>query len=231
MGKNYNLAMRYKDTPLPIETFNSIRGSINDACRHYILGRACIAEKERLLSSGSNLHDLGSEFGYAQSSVQKFVAYAKAIDYLQSISPELVMKILEGNIRLSMENTMRLSHEEVNEIFRIAELLSDKDIKVSDIFPCRESKTRKELRPKQTAVLVNEKPATIKDTPTYDPDAPVSSLSYTIPSWVSAIEKVFMNIDLSAISIKARYKLRKELVILADTAGVLIDTLREKNDG
>lgn len=231
MGKNYNLAMRYKDVPLPIETFSSIRSSINDSCRHYILGRACIIEKERLLSSGSDLHDLGSGFGYAKSSVQKFVTYAKAIDYLQSVSPALVIKILDGNIRLSMENTIRLSHKEISEIFRIAELLSNKDTKVADIFPCRESKTRKALRRKLATVPVSGKPATIKDIPAYDPDALASSLSYTIPSWVNTIERVFMNVDFCTISVKARYKLRKELVILADTAGIMIDTLREKNDG
>ena len=228
MSRNYDLAMQYKDTHLTVEMFRTIQDSINDACRHYILGRACITDKERLMASGDNLKILGNKFGYAKSSADKFVLYAKAIDYLQTVAPDLAKKILEGNIRLSMENTLLLSHKNTNEIFRISGLLSDKNVKVADIFPPRGSQTRKKSRPKQTAVPVKEKPATIKDTPTYDPDAPLSSLSYTIPSWVSAIEKVFMNVDLSTISVKARYRLRKELVVLADTAGVMLDILREE---
>jgi hypothetical protein len=156
------------------------------------------------------------------------VAYAKAIDYLQTVAPELVVKILEGNIRLSMENTALLSYKKTSEIFRITELLSNKKNKVADIFPPRGSQTRKVSRPMQPTAPIIEKPVTIKDTPIYDADAPIASLSYTIPSWVGAIEKVFMNVDFAAISVKARYRLRKELVVLADTATVMLDRLREE---
>ena len=228
MNNNYDLAMWYKDTPLTVENYRTIQDSINDSCRHYILGRACIAEKKRALTSGDNLDTLGREFGYARSSVDRFVSFAKAIDYLQSVAPELVKKILEGNIRLSMENTILLSHKETSEIFRISEHLSDKRVKVSDVFPCEVSKARKKSKPKKIAAPVMKKASTNKDTPIYDPDAPVSSLSYTIPSWVNAIEKVFMNVDFSTISAKARYRLRKELVVLADTAGVMLDIIREE---
>lgn len=226
MSSNYDMAMRYKDTPLTVETFRTIQNRINNACRQYILGRACIVEKKRLLASGKKIDTLGSEFGYARSSADKFVAYANAIDCLQAVAPELVEKILEGNARLSLKNTLLLSYKNTSEIFRTEELLSDKKNKVSDIFPPRESKKRKRSRTKQIATPIIQKPVTIKDTPVYDADAPVSSLSYTIPSWVGAIEKVFMNVDFTTTSVKARYRLRKELVVLADTAAVMLDILR-----
>jgi hypothetical protein len=226
MGNNYKLAMWYKDKPLTVEMYKKINDSINSPCRHYILGHACIAEGKRRTESGESLDTLGRDFGYSKSSAEKFMSYARAIDYFQTIVPGLVAKIFDGGSRLAMDNTLRLANKEKSEILRIAELLSNPQIMVSDLFPKKKYKTKKTSAP--TAPLVKKKPVSIKDTPAYDPDAPVSSLSYTIPSWVSAIEKVFMSVDINTISVKARYRLRKELVVLADTAGVMLDILREE---
>ena len=231
MNGNYDLAMRYKDTSMSSDEYRAIQGGINSACRHFILGRACIAEKERLYQSGSKLNTLGKEFGYAKASADKFISYAKAIEHFQSVAPDLARKILEGEIRLSMKDAVLLSRKETSEIIRIGDLLTDKRIKVADIFPRRGGKARKNSKPKLTSIPVKDKTPTIKDMPAFDPDAPVSGLSCTIPSWVGAIEKVFMTVDFNTISVKARYKLRKELVMLADTAGVVIEMIRLKNDG
>jgi hypothetical protein len=72
-----------------------------------------------------------------------------------------------------------------------------------------------------------KKPATVKDVPQYDPDAEALSLTYTIPTWVNSIERIFTGCDFSQISFNARYKLRKELTSLICSAETLIDITRK----
>jgi len=227
MGKNYDLANLYGNAPLTVEIYSSIKNSINYPCRRYVLGHAYIAAKAHRREPNEDFEDFGNEFGYSNSSLEKFASYAKGIDYIHSFAPELVERIMDGGVRLSMENTLQLVQKKRSDIFRIIELLEDDKVKVSDVFPCRKRKANKVLKQNDASSFAPNRSPTIKDIPAYDPDAPISSLSYTVPSWVGAIEKVFIGVDFTKVSAKARYRLRKEIVILADTAEVMLNMLRE----
>jgi len=228
MNNNYETAMRYKTVPLSTDEYQRIKDYINGPCRHYILGRIYNSEKTRGYGFGGDIKVFCDQYGYSISSMEKFGSYAIAIDRLQLISSDLVISIIEGNVRLSLVNTILAARMKPDELFEIVRLLSDKSIKISQLFPKQLNKEDKTLPTQSIVAPKIEKQLSIKDTPSYDPDASVSSLTYTIPSWVNAIEKAFINVDLSTISVKARYKLRKEVVLLADTAGAFLDALREE---
>ena len=68
----------------------------------------------------------------------------------------------------------------------------------------------------------------VKDMPQYDPDAEVSSLTLTIPSWQSSIERTKKTADLSGISDKARGNLIKALKGLRLTIGEMLLEMEDK---
>ena len=71
---------------------------------------------------------------------------------------------------------------------------------------------------------------TVKDLPSYDPDSPILSLCYTMPSWVGTLENVFMRVSFDEISNEAKHKLKMELKTLLDTAGIIYEILEDDNN-
>ena len=67
----------------------------------------------------------------------------------------------------------------------------------------------------------------IKEIPEYDPDAELSSLTLTIPSWISSIERTKSTSELSKTSDLARSKLSKQLVLLKNAAMQMQEVLKE----
>ena len=223
MNKYYDLAMSYKDIAPSPEEFAKLKEKITNACRHYILGRACIVKRKQAKYLNKSYINPVKEYGYSKSSLDKYVAFSKAIDLLELSVPDVVYGIMEGSVRLSMDNTIHVANKKPAEVLDIVSMLADKNVKISDVFYTQTP--RKRIRPPR--IPVTKKPTTIKDTPAYDPDANAQSLIYTIPSWVSAIDNAFMMQDFSAVSSKARSKLKDVLISLSDTASAVVELLKE----
>lgn len=68
--------------------------------------------------------------------------------------------------------------------------------------------------------------ATIKTTPKYDPDAEISSLSLTVPSWINMIERVGKNVT-PQITERAADEIFEKLSVLKDAAENLIEQIME----
>ena len=213
---SYKIAMRYKDTPPTPEEFNRIKNKVANACRHYILGRAYIAERNRHEKFCDAYDIMNTNYGYTKASLQKILAFTKAVDSLEELLPKVVRCILDGKIRLSMDNTVMISRKTPDEILHIVKLLSDKKTKVCDVIPPRPRKKKAKT--------------TVKDPPPYDPDSQIMSLSYTIPSWVGAIEKVFMDMEFNKLSTGAKHRLKNELLVLLGTATAIYDIMEDENN-
>ena len=67
----------------------------------------------------------------------------------------------------------------------------------------------------------------VKDMPEYDPDAEITGLTLTIPSWCSSIERAMRNADFTKLSPLAKEKLLLALFELEDKIENLIDTIKE----
>jgi hypothetical protein len=65
--------------------------------------------------------------------------------------------------------------------------------------------------------------------PTYDPDASITGLTLTIPSWISSITKTIQSTDLSEISIQAKAKLKDTLYNLDEKITEIINII-DKGD-
>lgn len=63
--------------------------------------------------------------------------------------------------------------------------------------------------------------------PEYDPDAEVASLTLTIPSWRTSIERVRSKANMTVVSPAAREYLLKELSTLKNSIDALSSTIQE----
>ena len=67
----------------------------------------------------------------------------------------------------------------------------------------------------------------VKDMPAFDPDAEISSLTLTIPSWSSSIERTKTKADLSIVSDKARANLISALYNLQNCVDGMLKAIKE----
>jgi hypothetical protein len=167
---------------------------------------------------------LGNEYHISHATVFKYEMYTQALDRLKQCVPELVSRILSGQIKISQENIIELSRHsayEIEKLYRSFAEESEDGLKYSD--------TRSFIPPKPESAkaVIPTQTGSIKDMPAYDPDAEVASLALTIPSWVSSVLRAKSTTRISEISDTAKNKLEKELVALRQTVDELLDAISE----
>ena len=91
------------------------------------------------------------------------------------------------------------------------------------------SDTRKEF------VNIEDEPPTpmpetlppIKVTPKHDPDAEITGLTLTVPSWVSSIERARNHANMNAVSMDAKDRLEAVLLSLQEKVSEMLSDIRE----
>jgi hypothetical protein len=227
------------------------RRNITDETRRYLIGKRY--EMERVIgahnASGINQHThkevgakmlpeplydntayrtrerIGREYGVSHATVAKYRTYAEAIDALSKAAPELYDKIMSGQLKITQENIIKLSRLSPSEIQRIgAELQQNPNAYISyadtrDILP------QEDDGPESPQIQIGA----IKEMPVYDPDAEILSLTLTIPSWISSINRVRASAKLAGVSDNARKKLTAALSELRSVAGIMLSAIEEDN--
>ncbi|EKE02063.1 MAG: hypothetical protein ACD_20C00430G0005 [uncultured bacterium] len=159
---------------------------------------------------------IAKEYNLAEATIKRYGRYARSIDNLAKNEDELIPKILTGKVKISQDNVSKLTKQSSEVVNNIKNQLSKSD---SDFV--RYSNVRK-------IIPVKKEKVTVKDMPVYDPDAEISSLTLTIPSWISSIERTLSNSDFNKTSSKARIKLQNELKQLGYTVNVMLLAIEEK---
>ena len=188
----------------------------------------CIGSKSKR-SSEERVQDIyveiGNQFGYTYRSLKRFASFADAIDRLQKIRPDIATDILNGDTRITVRNAIILSKRDPANIGIIFDRIACEKTPVSQIFIEQQDKSKRRGRPRKK---VDEAARiSVKDNPTYNPDAQVNALSYTIPSWISMVEKTFAHSDFYDMSLTARDRLSEELNRLINTAESVVALLVE----
>lgn len=164
-------------------------------------------------SIGRTREKLAGEYHLNKCSVARYSVYARAIDYIASIEPEIVNRILAGKMKISMEAVMAC-------------------------YGKTEKEVEKYLRPSgknddaETHVLAEKEigeSASVKDMPVFDPDAEIDSLALTIPSWTSSINRTCITANFSLLTPKGKNRLKKQLYQLQEAIQVMLYALEEVN--
>ena len=167
---------------------------------------------------------IATENHISHGTVEKYSLYARAIEAIEKKVPQMARKILSGRYKISHEGVLSLSKKSAEEIQELNQRLEQAQYPFA-----RYQATRQEIQgsPRAPKVSVNAKPS-IKDMPKYDPDAEVTGLTLTIPSWSSSIDRIIHS-DLDSISDSARKKLHKVLIDLQNTVSLMLSLIKEES--
>lgn len=167
---------------------------------------------------------LGDEYHISYGTVRKYSCYAASIETVNKISSKFVSEVLTGRLKMSQEHFIDLTKLPKGELSNIIEYLM-----TGVGSPMCYAKAR-ELLMQGTEALKNAampQSASIKDMPAYDPDAEISSLAFTVPSWASSINRVRSSVTMGRTSLKARDKLQGELLALRQAIDHMVAAIKE----
>ena len=164
----------------------------------YTIGKECTEARK----SGETRHEanqlVGLKYGCSADAVGHRERYSRAVDRIRIITPDYANALLTGEIALSVTNTVRLAKKQPKAIKLALERLTQPGVTFVDVFPEYSDRNKK------TKI-------SIKDAPLYDPDAQVTGLIYTIPSWMDCLERMALSANFSAISAEIYNQLQKAL--------------------
>ena len=171
---------------------------------------------------------LGEEYHMSHGTIRKYCVFSEMLDNLYRISPVLAENIRLGRVKLSHEHLEELLSLPAKERMYVCEQLTSGDAD-SNYSAARGIIAKSVAEAKENELILPS--GSIKDMPSYDPDAEIKSLALTIPSWVSSIKRVQSITDFSATSTPARDKLRSELLSLHMTVDKMISIIEVTNHG
>ncbi len=151
--------------------------------------------------------------------------YAAAIDSIYRKNKTVAQELLLGKFRLSIDNTITLSQFSAPEIV----VVRDRITNTGDLEILHSGTLRSHHIAKMKAETdgIKKKAPEIKQMPKYDPDAEISSMTFTIPSWISSIERICNHADFQNASSAALEKLGLKLQILQEATNILMATIKE----
>lgn len=201
-------------------------GKKYDAEKTLITRQLCVAGKTH--SSGGNraLKKISEECNISQATVYKYTNYSHALDIINEKVPDLVKRIRTDQLWISHANIVEISILPKEQLLNLNEYLLSGQINHLSY-----QDMKRELGWNHYTTLVPEKkisvPA-IRNLPEYDPDAETTSLTLTIPSWTSSIERVLNVTDFKKVSSIAQTKLKQQLLQLSCTINRTLKILEEK---
>ena len=208
------------------------RTDLKDSYHRYLIGKAymsqhILANTFKPVSKFKSAMKLAGPLNISSGTVLKYYEYAKSIETVYAIEPKLAEYILNEVVRISQENIIELARIPSDNLRRLLEAIESGKLKWITYTDMRfESQYNPPKGNKPSRIERKEEvdgKLAIRQMPAYDPDAQVSSLALTIPSWTSSIKRVTEATDFSKISNAARNRLMKNLVHLNDS----IDTIKQ----
>ncbi len=213
------------------------RKDLNEAYRKYLIG--VIYAAEYLRASGENPQSvyrsavkLAVPLNISAGTVLKYYAYSKAIKTIYEVEPKLADCLLNETVRISHENTLELARippENLKHLLAEIESGKLKRITYADMRYESRYNPPKGIKPSKVerSEETDEKLA-IRQIPVFDPDAQVSSLALTVPSWASSIRRVTDATDFSKISNAARNRLMRNLSDLRACIDTITQAIEEE---
>jgi len=207
----------------------------NDMMKKYLIGTRFHVEKELAKQQpqefdGQFCYDdsamktrerLAKEFEVVAHTIYMYGVHAETLSSIADVSEELFLRIMKKEIKVSIETLQAI-------------------LKLS---PTPRQQTIEKLLKGGGNYNDTAKPAprtngnnsgerimglqSIKEVPKYDPNAELKSLIYTVPTWMSSINRVMKVANMVESDSETKQKLRVELVSMI---GVICDFLKEMED-
>ena len=193
-----------------IDTSDMSEAEEDRACRHWTARR--IAEENNV----------------SAATVQKYAFYTRALEEIGKKEPKLVPKILSGQYKIAHKHVMEMAELPAQDLRRI-----NRKIERNPAEFMQYKATRPVVQGSRFEAVSGDTPAapSVKDMPEFDPDAEISSLTLTIPSWQSSIERAKNTADLTSVSPQAKGNLVRALNELSNTIADLLLEMEDNENG
>jgi hypothetical protein len=223
------IALANSNPPLLTHDYNRIERDVSKEFRWYLIGLTCsLAAKGRLQPDGLNKlltnAQVAKNSGYSTETMKRFMNYANSIGRLEKSLPGLAADILAGKTRLGLKTTILIAKLPPNDISEIIKRVESEDTSIRKIIAEHTKRPLSYPRRFSDGRSTKDTPKSVKDIPRHDPDALIAGITFTIPSWVKAINRVHIN---TSISQTAKNKLSSELSNLYIAVEALIELLTE----
>lgn len=215
-----------------------------DELRKYQIGKHYEASKEYFLDTYTERRrpkfqykiaiDLAETYNVVPNTIYKYGIYARCIDNIHQKEPAMAEKILTGKLKISHDNIVELARFPRENIRKLSSHINRSQVDHIGFSEMRHelrygsqtsrgaSKPRKNYEAKEVNVA-------IKQMPEFDPDAEISSLTLTIPSWISSIQRTQSHANLSLISESARDKIKNQLANLTTAVYEMLAAIEEES--
>lgn len=178
-----------------------------------------------LPSSRSIAGRIGEVNHVSWNTVIKYAEYARMIDALRRTHPPIANHILLGNLKVSHGMVMAMSKMSAGQLEDIYQRLKTSGHGQS------KSKNMRVIFMDGNEPPIKERKVTapsVKDMPSYDPDAEIKALTYTIPSWGESIRRVCEKVDFETVTSPAKRKLADVLSRLMQEIRLLLEKVRDE---
>lgn len=165
---------------------------------------------------------IAEENNVSTGTVQKYAIYTRALEAIGQKVPDIVPKILSGRYKISHKNIVELSKLSEKELMAINKQMNRRN---NSMF--KYSRARDVITSAATDDVKTNTPS-VKDMPTFDPDAEVTELFLTVPTWISSISRTETNANLNIISQGAKTRLINTLTQLKEATNKMLTLLGEE---
>lgn len=170
---------------------------------------------------------IGADYHISHGTVLKYSVYTKSLDNIRAKEVSLFSRILMGKLKISHENVIEVSRLPKEDLRCLITVLDENNIERIGY-----SEIRHELQWKRIPTFPPKEEAKctpgIRKMPKYDPDADISSLTLTIPSWISSIERSRKNTNFNMISATASQELLCQLNALKRAIQNIENAIKEE---
>lgn len=191
--------------------------------RQYALGKA--SRKQDILM------EVSSYLALSTGTIIKYGIFAKCIDNIRKNDPAIATGILEGRIKISHENILRLEKCSAWELKIISSTIDpDKvsHIKGYDINKALSHRSSTDYMSTLKGRPLDDSELPIRKMPEYDPDSDISSLIFTIPAWINSITRAQRKTDFQQITPTAKDRTIIQLNRLMSAVFSLEEDLRKE---
>lgn len=165
---------------------------------------------------------IAEENNVSAATVQKYAIFTRALEEIGKKEPKLVPKILSGQYKIAHKHVMEMAELPATDLRRI-----NRKIDRNPAQFIQYKSTRPPATGKYEVGYNAPTGPSVKDMPEFDPDAEISSLTLTIPSWKSSIERTKNAADLTIVSPQAKDSLVQALLELRSTIAEMLSEMEE----
>ena len=179
--------------------------------------------RDWLPSARSVALEIGAANHISWNTVIKYAGYARHIEAIRKKHAELANKILFGRCVVSHTSVASLARKTSAELEEVSQQQKKEAIVDSKHKNVRLIIQETGSEPKRERPVAGP---SVKDMPTYDPDAEIKALTYTVPSWGESVRRVREKVNFEAVTEPAKKRLLTALSDLMQDILALLEIVR-----